>query len=168
MLDLHQQVLDLMRVGQSWDQRSLLPRGETEVARQFFKKTLPSLQAASAASPDDASRHAWLGLLCAYLGRNDEAEREGRRAVELQPEARDASDGPVTSCMFALILARTNQPNESITMIQRLLTTPGAVDNFAASITLSDLRQRWQWDPLRSDPRVQAILTAPEPKTIYH
>jgi hypothetical protein len=53
-------------------------------------------------------------------------------------------------------------------MIQRLLTTPGAVDNFAASITFSDLRQRWQWDPLRSDPRFRVILTAPEPKTIYH
>jgi len=42
-----------------------------------------------------------------------------------------------------------------------------AVDYDDASITLSDLRQRWEWDPLRNDPRFQKILAAPEPKTIY-
>jgi hypothetical protein len=29
------------------------------------------------------------------------------------------------------------------------------------------LRQRWEWDPLRNDPRFQRILTSPEPKTVY-
>ena len=88
--------------------------------------------------------------------------------VRETPTVLDASDGPAISCMLALILARTNQPNESIQLIQRLLTTPGAVDNFEASITLPDLRQRWQWDPLRNDPRVARIIAGPEPKTTYH
>jgi hypothetical protein len=35
------------------------------------------------------------------------------------------------------------------------------------SITLSDLRTRWKWDPLRKYPRFQKILAAPEPKTIH-
>ena len=34
-------------------------------------------------------------------------------------------------------------------------------------ITLMDLRLRWEWDPLRSDPRFQKIIAGPEPKTIY-
>jgi len=34
------------------------------------------------------------------------------------------------------------------------------------SITLSDLRTRWEWDPLQNDPRFQKILAIPEPKTI--
>ena len=34
------------------------------------------------------------------------------------------------------------------------------------SITLADLRLRWQWDSLRSNPRFQKILAAPEPKTV--
>jgi hypothetical protein len=42
-----------------------------------------------------------------------------------------------------------------------------AVDYDDASITLSDLRQRWELDPLRNDPRFQKILAAPEPKTVY-
>ena len=34
-------------------------------------------------------------------------------------------------------------------------------------LTLSDLRLRWQWDPLREDPHFQRILAAPEPPTAY-
>ena len=34
-------------------------------------------------------------------------------------------------------------------------------------ITLMDLRLRWEWDPLRKDPRFQKIIAGPEPKTIY-
>ena len=34
-------------------------------------------------------------------------------------------------------------------------------------ITLAELRLRWQWDPLRADPRFQRILQGPEPKTSY-
>jgi len=30
-----------------------------------------------------------------------------------------------------------------------------------------ELRLRWQWDPLRKDPRFEEILAAPEPATIY-
>jgi hypothetical protein len=34
------------------------------------------------------------------------------------------------------------------------------------NITLSDLRTRWEWDPLRNDPRFQKILAGSEAKTI--
>ena len=57
--------------------------------------------------------------------------------------------------------------NETISRIERLLKTPFAIDYDDASISLSDLRQRWEWDPLRNDPRFQKILASPEPKTIY-
>ena len=49
------------------------------------------------------------------------------------------------------------------------MTTPGPVSQvFEGSITLSELRLRWQWDPLRTDSRFQKILAGPEPKTVYH
>jgi hypothetical protein len=66
-----------------------------------------------------------------------------------------------------VICAHIGNTDEAINRIERLLTTPFAVDYDDASITLSDLRQRWEWDPLRNDPRFQKILAAPEPKTVY-
>src|SRR5437899_11781149 len=42
-----------------------------------------------------------------------------------------------------------------------------AVDYADDSITLSDLRTHWEWDPLRNHPQFQKILAGPEPKTIH-
>jgi hypothetical protein len=73
--------------------------------------------------------------------------------------------------MLALIYARVGEPDRAIELIERLLTVPAEAGafggNFEANLTLSDLRQRWQWDPLRNDPRFQKILAGPEPKTVY-
>ena len=62
--------------------------------------------------------------------------------------------------------SRTGETDRAISAIERLLTTPFAVDYADDSITLSDLRTRWKWDPLRNDPRFQKILAGPEPKAI--
>jgi hypothetical protein len=35
------------------------------------------------------------------------------------------------------------------------------------SITLADMKNRWTWDPLRSDPRFQQMLSGAEPTTNY-
>ena len=37
--------------------------------------------------------------------------------------------------------------------------------DYPSSITLAELRLRWEWDSLRSNPRFQKILAGPEPKT---
>ena len=95
--------------------------------------------------------------------------RQGRRAIELLPESKDAFYGPSLSGLLALIYTRTGESDQAMALIERLLTVPGPVSQvFEGSMTLSELRLRWQWDPLRSDPRFQKILTGPEPKTVYH
>jgi hypothetical protein len=106
-------------------------------------------------------------LLYAFLGRKEDALREGKRAMELIPIKHDIIEGAVVEAFYAMICARVGLTDEAITRIERLLTTPFAVDYDDASVTLSDLRTRWEWDPLRNDPRFQKILAAPEPKTIY-
>jgi len=94
--------------------------------------------------------------------------RLGRRAVEILPESKDAFYGPCLSGLLALIYARTGHPDEAMRLLEHLLTIPGPVSQvFDGSITLSDLRLRWQWDPMRGDPRFKKLVDGPEPRTIY-
>jgi TolB-like protein len=145
-----------------------LARGDAAAAQPLFQAALPMMEAEVAGAPLDAFRHAHLGLLYAYLDRKEDALREGRRAAEMLPITKDGYDGTFISAVLALIYARTGEPGQSIELLQRLLTTPGPVMPFyEASITLSELRTRWQWAPLRSDPRMQKILAGPEPTTVY-
>ena len=106
-----------------------------------------------------AERHANLGWFYAFVGRKDEAIREGRRVVELKPESKDAFDGAIMNCYLALICARVGEKELAIPLIERLLKTPGAVDSVDYSITVNDLKHRWEWDPIRNDPRFQKLVT---------
>jgi len=38
------------------------------------------------------------------------------------------------------------------------------VDSVDYSITINDLKYRWEWDPIRKDPRFNQIVASPEPK----
>ena len=144
-----------------------LVRNDAARARTDFEAARPVLEKTVADSPQDAIRRAQLGLLYAFMGRKEDALREGRRAVELRPLARDVIEGGAVQAFQALIFARTGEIDRAVSEIERLLTTPFAVDYGDESITLSDLRTRWEWDPLRNDPRFQKTLVGPEPKTVY-
>jgi hypothetical protein len=93
------------------------------------------------------------------MGRKDDAIREGRRAVELKPESKDALDGVLMNSYLALIYARVGEKDLALPLIERLLVTPGAVDSADYSITVNDLKYRWEWDPIRDDPRFQKLIT---------
>ncbi len=144
-----------------------LANGENAAAQQDFELARPEMEAETIAHPDDPVRHARLGLLYAYMGRNEEAIREGERAVALNPVSFDALDGPQQLTNLALIHAWLGDNDRAISMIESLLTMPGTVQFCESSMTLWELRLRWQWDPLRKDPRFQQILAAPEPPTVY-
>jgi TolB-like protein/Flp pilus assembly protein TadD len=144
-----------------------LVRGDTAKTQTDFEAARPSIEKLVAESPRNGTRRAQLGLLYAFLGRKEDALREGKRAMELTPITHDVIEGAVVEAFYALICARVGNTDETINRIERLLITPFAVEYDDASITLSDLRQRWEWDPLRNDPRFQKILASPEPKTIY-
>ncbi len=145
-----------------------LVRNDTARAQTDFEAARPALEKTVADSPQDSTRHAQLGLLYAFMGRKEEALRESRRSVELKPVARDVIEGAVAQAFQALIFAHTGETGRAVSELERLLTTPFAVDYADDSITISDLRTRWEWDPLRNDPRFQKILAGPEPKTIFN
>jgi TolB-like protein/Tfp pilus assembly protein PilF len=138
-----------------------LAQGDNVGAQKYFQDAQSVFENAVKEAPSSAIRHANLGWLYAFMGRKDDAIREGRRAVELKPESKDAVDGPIVSCYLALIYARVGESDLAIPLIERLLKTPGAVDSVDYSITVNDLKHRWEWDPIRSDPRFQKLLEQP-------
>ncbi len=127
-------------------------------ARQEIEKRI-------AASPNDFGSYINLGLIDAFLGKKNEAIREGQRAIEVASDPLEKNDA---SAALALIYARTGESDRAIELIEHLLTVPAdlfVVTNY--DITLAELKWRWEWDPLRKDPRFQKILAEPEPKTVY-
>ncbi len=140
-----------------------LARGDAVAAQGSLEDARAKFEAAVQEAPTNAERHANLGLVYALLGRKDEAVREGLRAVALKPETKDALDGTVMNCYLALIYARVGESDRALPMLERLLQTPGAVDSADYSLTKNDLKFRWEWDPLRGDPRFQKLINAPAP-----
>jgi serine/threonine-protein kinase len=132
---------------------SAVARNDHADANRNFAAAAPVFEKALRDAPEAAERHANAGLLYAFMGRREEAIREGQRAVELKPESKDAVDGVLMSSCLALIYARVGANDLALPLIERLLQTPGAVDSVNYSITINDLRHRWEWDPMRSDPR---------------
>ena len=138
-----------------------LAQGDVPAARKYFEDAQSVFEDAVKEAPSSAIRHANLGWFYAFMGRKDDAIREGRRAVELKPESKDAVDGVIVNCYLALIYARVGEKDLAFPLLARLLKTPGAVDSVDYSITINDLKHRWEWDPIRSDPRFQKLLEQP-------
>jgi eukaryotic-like serine/threonine-protein kinase len=149
--------------------RIALARGDIESAQRYFAAARPDTEKRVRDNPDAAERRAQLALLYAYMQRKEDAIREARRAIELEPESQNAFHGALWAGNLALVYALVGEPGQAITLIERLLSTAGGVSypDWPSSITLAELRLRWEWDSLRSNPRFQKILAGPEPKTVY-
>jgi TolB-like protein/Flp pilus assembly protein TadD len=102
-------------------------------------------------APEDPARHVQHGLILAALGRKEEAIAEGKRAVEIVPESQDAFDGPRFTCSLAEIYARTGESDEAFRLLDHLLAVPNG-------LTVPMLKLDPAWDPVRRDPRFQALI----------
>ncbi len=143
-------------------------RGDIESAQRYLDAVRAEAEKRVRDNPDAAERHGYLGLIYAYMQRKEDAIRESRRAVELDPESQNAFHGAKHAANLALVYSLVGEPDQAITLIERLLSTPGPFEcsDYPYNMTLADLRLRWEWDPLRNNPRFQKILAGPEPKTV--
>ena len=124
---------------------------DKEKALSAFERARLIAEKALRESPDDASRHVTLGLILAELGEKESAIAEGKRAVELLPESQDAFDGPKITVALAQIYAWTGESDQALQLLDRSLSTPNG-------ITVPLLKLDPTWDPLRKDPRYQALI----------
>jgi TolB-like protein/cytochrome c-type biogenesis protein CcmH/NrfG len=124
---------------------------DKEKARSAFEEARLIAERSLRESPDSATRHVLLGQILAGLGQKEAAIAEGKRAVELLPEAEDALTGPKITRGLAIIYVRTGEIDHALQLLDHLLTVP-------AGVTVPLLELDPAWDPLRGDPRFQALI----------
>jgi TolB-like protein/Tfp pilus assembly protein PilF len=125
--------------------------GDRVKARAAFERARVVSEQSLRESPDDAARHAQHGAVLACLDQKQEAINEGKRAVELLPESQDAFDGPFITASLAAIYTWVGEHDEAFRLLDHLLQIPNG-------ITVAVLKLDPVWDPLRKDPRFQALL----------
>jgi tetratricopeptide (TPR) repeat protein len=100
-----------------------------------------------------------LGLIDAGLGRREEALREGRHAVELIPVGKDSLVGPTMIKYLALIAAWVGDKDLACEQLAVAVRPP-------STISYGQLKLLPFWDPLRGDPRFEAIVASLAPQNL--
>jgi serine/threonine-protein kinase len=132
---------------------------DKEKAVSAFERARPIAEKALRESPGDASRRVTLALILAGLGEKELAIAEGKRAVQLLPESQDAFDGPKMTVALAQIYAWTGESDRALQLLDRSLSTP-------MGITVPFLKLDPMWEPLRNDPRFQALIERHEGESL--
>jgi TolB-like protein/regulator of sirC expression with transglutaminase-like and TPR domain len=109
--------------------------------------------------PDNADYWGYLAEFEALLGQKDEALRCINRAVALNPESRDALDGPTYAGIRALIYAWVGEKDRAFAEFKRLVSVPEGV---FAPLNDFNLMHHPAFAPLRNDPRIEALATDPK------
>ena len=133
-------------------------RGDEPAARVAFTSARKELSQIVRDQPDYASALCALGVVDAALGNKEDAIREGERAVELLPASKSAIDGAMLIQYLAVIYAWTGEKDRAIERLTEAMKLPGS------HVTYGHLRLNPFWDPLRGDPRFEAIIASLAPK----
>jgi len=147
-----------VQFGQAYEQ-GLLARmkGDAAAAHAAFTLARTEQQETVRARPDYAPPLCVLGLIDAALGQKEEALREGRRALELAPVAKDSLDGVDVLYVYAVICAWTGERDLAIEQLETLAKIP-------AGPSYGDVRLSPNWDSLRGDARFEKIVASLAPK----
>ena len=133
-------------------------RGDQTAARAAFSNARKELEQSVGSQPNYAQGLCALGVVDAALGNKEDAIREGERAVELMPPAKSAVDGAALMRYLAIIYAWTGEKNRAIERLTEAVKLP------VAGMSYGQLQLNPLWDPLRGDPRFEAIVTSLAPK----
>jgi TolB-like protein/Tfp pilus assembly protein PilF len=120
-------------------------------ARASFLKAKNAAEEQLKRTPDVAKLRIQLAKVLAFLGEKDSAMAEAERASKLQPETKDAFEGPAITEGVAQVYTILGAKDRAIEILDGLLNRPSYV-------TVQGLKVNPIWDSLRSDPRFQALI----------
>jgi TolB-like protein/Tfp pilus assembly protein PilF len=132
------------------------------VARPECEQARALLEARLTKQPEDRSSLIALAWAYVCLGRNADALRVARQAVDSLPVEKDALSGPQLLAALAEIEGRIGRPEEAVKILRQLLTVPAGL-----VISIARLKIDPVWDPIRDNPGFQKLLSEPEPATVY-
>ena len=128
-------------------------KGDAANVRSYAEEARKAFEDQLRAAPEDAQLHALHGLALAYLGKKNEAIREGERAVALLPMTRDAYLGPYLEHQLVRIDILAGEPEKALDHLEPLLRIPYL-------LSPGWLRIDPNFDPLRKYPRFQKLTRA--------
>lgn len=129
-------------------------RGDEPAAQAAFNNARNELGQTVQKQPNYAAALCALGVIDAVLGNKEEAIREGERAVELTPVSKNAIEGATLVRYLAVIYAWAGDKDRAIQRLAETTYLPGS------HVSYGYLRLHPLWDPLRGDPRFEAIVAS--------
>jgi serine/threonine-protein kinase len=133
-------------------------RGDEPAARAAFVSARRELEQIVRNQPDYAAALCAIGVVDAALGNKEDAIREGQRAIELIPVSKNAIDGARLIQYLAVIYAWTGNKDGAMERLSEAVKLPGS------HVSYGDLRLDPLWDPLRGDPRFEALIASLAPR----
>ncbi len=110
------------------------------------------------AQPDYGPALCVLALIDAGLGRKDDARRESQRAIDLLPRKKDSINGPLVLAYAAVVAGWCGDMDLAM---QRL----ALATELPTRLNYGHLKLNPLWDPMRSDPRFEKIISPLAPKS---
>jgi TolB-like protein/class 3 adenylate cyclase/Tfp pilus assembly protein PilF len=132
--------------------------GDTTHAHAAFIEAETEIKKILETQPDYPEALCVLGLIEAALGNKTLAIGDGRRAVDLLPLTKDAVDGAYMITYLALIYAWCGDKKLAIEQLEIATRIP-------SDLSYGQLRLHPYWDPLRGDPRFEALVASLAPKS---
>jgi TolB-like protein/Tfp pilus assembly protein PilF len=131
--------------------------GNEEKARAAYAAAREEQEKTVQAQPNSGPALALLAFYEAQLGQKEEALRNGRRAMELLRLKKDALNGPRLITVFAGTAAHVGEKDLALEHLARAVQLPTGPH-------YGELKLDLHWDPLRGDPRFEAIVHSLAPK----
>src|SRR5581483_7189699 len=126
-------------------------------ARLAFMASRAEQERIIQAQPGYAPALCVLGCIDAALGRKEEALRECRRAVELLPIEKDGVNGVHMIAYLAMSAAWVGDKDLACEQLAIAIRNP-------SRLSYGQLKLMPFWDPLRGDPRFEALVASLAPK----